>query len=154
MLLLLLHLAASVAVDQETRVRWTLAEDDEARRLLATASTMQHLLHHPVVLLHTGRVLGAGHDYLRLGRFPRHLVAMVSLCYVTLHSDIPADYHTLNSSTAGPVIACPEAERLRTLHNLRVLELGNDRVAGRALDRNCDILMIAFAVILCCDGSI
>ena len=115
---------------------------------------MQHLLHHPVVLLHAGRVLGAGHDYLRLGRFPRHLIAMVSLSYVTCHRDIPADYHTLEPCAIGTITACHKAERLRALRNLLVLELCNDRVAGRALERSRGILLIAFAVVICCDSSI
>ena len=45
------QVSSSIAVDYESRVRRTLAEDDQARRLLAAASSaMQHLLHHPVVL--------------------------------------------------------------------------------------------------------
>ena len=35
---------------------------------------------------------------------------MVSLSYVTCHCDIPADYHTLEPSTAGTIIACYEAQ--------------------------------------------
>ena len=149
--MLLLHLIASVALDQETRVRWTLAEDHKALRLLSTALTMQHLLNHPIVLLYACGVLGTGHDYLRLGRFPQNLIAMISLLYVTCHSDIPADYHALELCIS-PAIASHKAERLSALRNLLILELGNDRVASRALERCRGILLIAFAVVLCSCG--
>ena len=104
---------------------------------------MQHLLHESVVKRGVSWVLRGGHDERRLRWKIRHLGTVISLSHVNTtnhlllmlliaicNGDIPTDYHAFKSTacTIGHMV-----KRLAALLNLLVFELGDDRVAGRAM---------------------